>query len=80
MTKLPISKRRYLRIEFTDSNRAKRELQKPFTTSLQLIRDDANGSPLPKGYLRHVIGRWRSKYDPHVGKKQLAKLKALTAL
>ena len=41
--------------------------------SRMIVRDE-EGYPLPQGHSREVLRAFRSRYEPHVGKKQQAKL------
>lgn len=42
--------------------------------SKQVIRDDAAGGELPRMHMPSTYRAFRSKYERHVGAKQLAKL------
>lgn len=68
----PAGPTQYLVIHHPNSNRSQyRGLFR--TTTYQVVRHP-EGGPLPKGYSREVLRSFSSKYKPHVGKKQLAKL------
>lgn len=59
----------------THHNSRSSQRQSPLSRDTkQVVRDDENGDELPRHYLPSTYRAFRSKYERHVGAKQLAKL------